>query len=152
MNENIIFINGDILTKDFNILIHQVNCMGAFGCGMAGQIKRQYPIVEQKYKAYCKTQIKTDLKGKVQPVKIGENKYIYNMFSQFAYGKEKKRYTSYSLMEKAFHKINLRVSKDFKIYIPYNIGCGNAGGDWEIVLKIIKQEFSDRQIYICKKQ
>ena len=39
------------------------------------------------------------------------------------------------------------------VALPYGIGCGLAGGDWNTVYDIIKEVFAndDRKVFICKK-
>ena len=32
--------------------------------------------------------------------------------------------------------------------MPYNIGCGAAGGDWQIYYKMIENFANDNQIYM----
>ena len=39
---------------------------------------------------------------------------------------------------------------DITIGFPYKIGCGLAGGDWNIVYNIIEDEFKDYNIKIYK--
>lgn len=51
-------------------------------------------------------------------------------------------HTDYSAFEKCVSAIKLYAEKyNYSVGFPYKIGCGLAGGDWEIVLKIIKKYF-----------
>ena len=43
------YYNGSIFDSKADILCHQVNCQGAFGYGIAGQVKKLFPEVEQTY-------------------------------------------------------------------------------------------------------
>lgn len=36
--------------------------------------------------------------------------------------------------------MDVREKKE-KVAFPYKIGCGNAGGDWDIVKKLLEQVF-----------
>ncbi|EGL17721.1 hypothetical protein HMPREF9413_4472 [Paenibacillus sp. HGF7] len=36
------------------------------------------------------------------------------------------------------------------IALPYNIGCGLAGGDWDIVEQIIEEVFIDYDVTLYK--
>jgi hypothetical protein len=58
------------------------------------------------------------------------------------------RYTNYDALRECLYKLrkvgeNLHWSDYLPqdlIYLPYGIGCGLAGGDWNIVSKIIEEE------------
>lgn len=126
----------DITTVTSGIIIHQVNCKRTMGSGVALAIRRKWPKV---YKAYIKySEVKL---GMVQVVKIKENLYVINLFGQEGYGRDR-RYTDYSALQTCLKKVRDWKTKNhpnLKIYIPYKIGCGNAGGDWDIVSKIIEK-------------
>ena len=82
-----------------------------------------------------------------------------NIFGQDFYGRDK-QYTDYNALFKGFvdsitdyrdiNKFNCDVQ--IPIAIPYNIGCGLAGGDWNIVEKILKEiEVKYNVIFIAYK-
>ena len=48
------YYEGDIFNSSADIICHQVNCQGAFGRGMAGQVKKLFPEVEKSYKILTK--------------------------------------------------------------------------------------------------
>ena len=69
------------------------------------------------------------------------------MFAQDGFGSGQV-YTNYDAFKYCLNDISeyLKLHKDkvLKTYgneicFPYNIGCGNAGGDWRIVLNMIKE-------------
>ena len=41
-------------------------------------------------------------------------------------------------------------SKDYPINMPYKIGCGLAGGDWDIVDSILRDELHDYNVILWK--
>jgi len=135
-------VDGDILNATEDILAHQVNCMGIMGSGIAKQIKDKYPDVFNQYRKFFVNNKFTAL-GKCQIVKAEENKYIANLFGQYKYGRDK-QYTDYDALEEAL--VSLKISaKDHNksVAIPFNIGCGLAGGSWKVVYKIIEEVFDD---------
>jgi hypothetical protein len=145
-------ITKDILTIDKGIICHQVNCQGVMGVGLAFDIKRKYPEVYKKYRQSCNEVDKSsELLGTNYNVSINDNLIICNMFAQDYYGRDK-RYTDYVAFEECLkillssilcHNINKLV------YFPYKIGCNNAGGDWDIISKLIEQYITEA--IICKK-
>lgn len=139
-------IHGDILTAKEDIIVHQVNCQGVMGAGLALAIKRKYPNVYDKYKIACNTMQPEDLLGKIQLIKTHDNKMVCNLFGQLNYGRNKVQ-TDYEAITMCFDKI-YRYAKlnNLTVAIPYNIGCGLAGGNWTRVLNIILKRFKDKSI------
>ena len=75
-----------------------------------------------------------------QNVKVGPHLYVANLFGQDGYGRDK-RYTNYAALTAALFRA-MKENPRATFRIPYGLGCGLAGGDWETVLDIIK-EISD---------
>ena len=49
-------------------------------------------------------------------------------------------------MAKLVFKGKKQPEKGYSVSIPYNIGCGLAGGDWNIVSKMIEEIFGQSSI------
>lgn len=148
-------VQGDLLQSECDIIIHQANCLGIMGAGIAKQIKNLYPEV---YKADLSFPIPVKDLNRVGEFSYAEvtNPYtnkkqtIVNMYSQYDIGKGK---TNYYAMEKALKKIILfYLSPAKKIGLPYGIGCGLAGGDWEEVYSILEKvsEEYHQDLYLYK--
>lgn len=142
---NMNIVCGDILsTPDTRptIICHQVNCKGVMGSGLAKQIKDKHPEVYQAYKEKCAC-IERGIGGlgdvQLVPIlNVSVSHIIANIFGQYDYGRCK-RYTDYDALKKAFGVL----AKDCGqcvIRLPYGIGCGLGGGNWDIVSKIIVDE------------
>lgn len=139
-------IHANILTAKEDIIVQQVNCRGVMGAGLALAIRKKYPEVYDKYMIACNTVNPEDLLGKVQKVITYDNKIIINMFSQLNYGRGSVQ-TDYEAMRKCLYKIYLYAKLNkLTVAIPYNIGCGLAGGTWAKVLNIIDKTFKDKSI------
>lgn len=135
-------IEGDLLDIPKGILCHQVNCMGKMGAGLALQIKNKWPIV---YKTYITNHKKGNLQlGKVFLIKVAEDLFIANLCGQYHYGKGK-QYTEYDALNNCFKELASwkGLYKHLNIYIPIGIGCGLAGGDWNVVRKLIEESKLD---------
>ena len=133
-------IEHDILTVDSGIILHQVNVHGSMGGGIAHHIAKKWPQVNRLYEDFCKscenpfgkvlftTAISRD---------IGDNLVIGNCFSQM----EKEingTLTDYAAVRKCFEFVKPYAAYQ-PIHIPFQYGCGIAGGDWSIVFKIIEE-------------
>ena len=126
-------IKGNIMNVTKGIIIHQVNNKHVMGAGLAKQIRAKYP---QHYNDYMHDELKL---GYVIATKINNQLGIFGMIAQNGYGRNK-RYTDYSAFADCLTLIN-RFHKNHpntRIYMPYGIGCGLAGGDWVIIEHLIQ--------------
>ena len=147
-------IEADLLDFNCDIIAQQVNCKGVMGAGLALQIRRKYPIVFYRYLTKCNKQ--KDLLGTIQVINVGKV-YVANLFSQWSYGTSE-RQTDYRALELCLLKLrDCMINHGLKtLALPYGIGCGLAGGDWNIVYNLINKVFQPVEdklnIIICKKK
>ncbi|GKS11223.1 Appr-1-p processing protein [Paenibacillus chitinolyticus] len=141
-------VQGNLMEATEDIIGHQVNCMGVMGAGLAKLIKRDYPEVFKQYKQSCSN--KGELLGRCQIVSTKNEKCIANLFGQYGYGVQK-RHTDYIALRGALNELmSLAMKSGQSIALPYNIGCGLAGGDWDIVGQIIEEVFIDYDVTLYK--
>lgn len=149
--------DGDIFLAPVDIIIQQCNCFHVMGSGLAKTIREKFPEVYEtdcattygdwsKVAAFNFTAVKSEDNPKL--------KYICNLYSQYRYGHDK-RYTSYDALVEGLSAINDGAKSKAKIPVlgvPYNIGCGFAGGSWKIVSGILHDIFDDSPVnlLICK--
>ena len=146
------YIRGNLLDAEENLICHQVNCRGVMGAGLAKQIRYRYPNVYNNYRTlFNRDKYDTSiLLGEVQYVNIGSDKYICNLFGQNYYGRNPQiTYTDYKALECCLKKLKkVAIKHNYSVALPYMIGCGNANGDWNIVLEIIEDVFKDYEVTI----
>lgn len=142
-------INGNILDVTEGIIVHQVNCKGVMGAGLAKQIRNKYPVVYTKYREFINGADPTSLLGKHQITRVTNTLIVLNIFGQLNYGTSTMQ-TDYAAFENALstfsnlYKLSEKVNtKHSPIYFPYGIGCGLAGGDWNIISKLIDKYFPE---------
>lgn len=136
-DSKLIIVNGNILNVKEGMIIHQVNNCGKMASGLAKSIRAKYPSHYNDYMdLYNKAPKDSNnplkssaLLGSYVDTKIN-NLTIRGIFAQDGYGRDK-QYTSYELLEKCLKDI-AALNLD-AVYIPYGIGCGLGGGDWNIV-------------------
>lgn len=163
----VVYKNGDILTSTADAICHQVNCKGVMGAGLAKQIKQKYPTVFAFYKARCDEDArarkisgisKSGLLGLAQVCykenyRVGEVKdkqMIVNLFAQDGYGRDR-QYTDYDALRVCLKNLSrLLSSRATTIAVPYQMGCGLGGGDWNIVLPIVEEELASYTIEVWK--
>lgn len=139
--------DGDILKSTEDIIIHQVNCAGIMGGGLAKQLARQFPKLEEYYRKVCRLYDFNyeKLKGKVY-IFPSNNKYIANIFSQ-----KPNFNTDYEAMQKSLKIIRDYANKNnLSIAIPFKIGCGIANGEWWRVEEIINKTFKGMKVTLYR--
>jgi hypothetical protein len=119
--------------------------------GIAAQISKLYP---EAVIADNNTKPGDHLKfGAFSNAIAANGKIIYNLYGQYKYGTTIRNvnyealYTSLDLANKDMIQRNIKTAA-----LPYNMGCGLAGGNWIIVNAIIEAVFKDSpiQLTICK--
>ena len=138
-------IKGDLFTTGAQVILHGCNCQGKMGSGVAKAVREKYPVVFDEYEELHRTR---GLKlGSILPVKVGKDKWVVNCMTQKFYGYDGKQYVSYDAVWECLHRVASMASKEYKIAMP-KIGCGLAGGDWEVVRKIVEDELKDFEVLV----
>lgn len=141
------YIVGDLLDSDCHVIAHQANCFSIMGAGIAKQIANQLPGA-----AYRDS---TD--ARPPRMRLGNftrtlatKPAVYNLYGQLKPGAN----TNYLALEAALlmmmQDLDYLTLHQVKIGVPYKMGCGIGGGDWDKVLAILERvsTASSRTIYI----
>ena len=121
---------GNLLETEADVICHQVNCKGVMGAGIAKQIADTILTDKElmRYQDACRT-LGSKLLGCV--MYAGDHPKIANVFGQDGCGTGQ-RQTNYAALRCGLSFVALNF-KDEKIVVPGLIGCGLAGGDWDVV-------------------
>lgn len=146
------YIKGNLFDSKADVLCHQVNLYGVMGGGIAAEVRERFPDAYRKYKNFCSEyKFSEQLLGTSLIVKTDatEKQYIANCFCQNESSKDG-CLTNYEKMRECFiYVINwMKQNGKKSVAFPYKIGCGIAGGDWNIVEKIIEDVFKDIEVEI----
>ena len=142
---------GNLVTGNYPVFCHQVNCKGVMGAGVAKQIRDCYPEVYRDYKHLCR-QGEARV-GDIQIVNTTDDRICVNLFAQYGYGRDR-QYTNYEAFMKCLIRLQSYLFAPYQmnrfdlvenkvVAFPMYIGCGLAGGDWKIMHNILK-EFSEQ--------
>lgn len=150
-------IKCDIFESGAQYVLHQVNCQGVMGSGVAKQVREKYPKVYNEYKRWCDTVPHGVLLGMAQFVRTKEeyNTSFYgilNLFAQDNFGYDGKCYTDYDALRNCLTYVRNCLISHTTIAIPYLMSCHRGGGDWSVVYKMIEEVFgcSDIDVLICE--
>ena len=140
------YIKGSILDAEQKYIAHGVNHQNTMGSGVAKVLYKKYPEVKSDYHKVFDVnrhnfiEDRDYLMGWFDYVNTSEDKIILNCWTQFDYGYDGKKYVSYDAIHSCFKLI---AETDIKEVAIPKIGCGLAGGNWEIVSRIIDDATGD---------
>lgn len=150
------YVNGDLLKSDCDVIAHQCNCLLAFGSGIAGQIRNELPGAYEKFKNDYREPLDKLGSYCVATKDIGNFLAVYNLYGQYSYGIGN-MHTNYLALREALTAMMKNIDdedilKAVKIGVPYKMGCGLGGGDWDTVSSILEEisERFNRNIYIYR--
>lgn len=147
----------DLLSVTRGVIAHQVNCTGAIGAGLSGAVLRRYPQTRAAYDAQFPIRRghggryavpRPELLGTYVACEVDLDLYVAHVFGQVGYGNAAKThrvYTSVPHLVQALADL-CEAYPDLPVYVPYNIGCGLAGADWNEVSHAIEH----LPITVCK--
>lgn len=150
--------NGDLLESDCTVVLHQANCFSIMGGGIALAIANKYPEAKE-----------VDKKSSLSPKeKFGKFTYVTsdgvtigNLYGQYELGKVNlvKMNMRMKMLNKSLNEFLTSAKSGLienvnleKVGVPYKIGCGLAGGDWDIVKLILERASEEHgiDIYVYK--
>ena len=142
-------IEGDLIQLafdgKFDVIVHQCNCFHNFGAGIALQILKQCPSA---YEADRNTTIGSKSKlGTISVANVANQFVVVNGYSQYHCGRGK-IHTEYYRVKQVFELVKLHFSGKRIGYPLY--GAGLAGGDWNIISKIIDEQLDGEDHTLVK--
>lgn len=134
---------------DVSIIGHCCNMQHVMGAGIAKQIKQRYPqafIADGHWHKQHKD-TRAFFSTALAPI-AGDTKQgiIFNLYGQVRYGRET-RHLHYGLIARALNAMAYHCSNE-TVGFNYNMGCGNAGGDWTVVYELIEASFKSINVKI----
>lgn len=149
----ITIIKGDLFNAPEGIICHQVNCKGNMWRGVAKIFREKYPNAFEQYASLCHDYNSEDLLGNVMFRAETDCKWTCCMFAQddwHRYGCN----TDYAAFEECCDAIKREIKAlhlgNIVINMPYKIGCGLGGGDWNIIYSILEEKFQNYNIILWK--
>ena len=154
-------IKGDLielaLNGEFDVIAHGCNCFCTMGAGIAVAMKNTFEcdnfgleqdeFIGDMNKLGC---IDWEEKEVYSPDNSYYSLIVVNAYTQYNYGRNhsdgKNIPVYYEALALCMRKIN-HVFKGRHIGLP-QIGCGLAGGDWDVVKEIIQWELRDCNVTI----
>ena len=135
-------IIGNILeVKAPAIIVHQVNCKGVAGAGLALAIRKKWPDWHKHY------QFNPPSLGAIDQYEVEPGIEVCSFYAQDSFGQGlQTNYDAFLLCLKRLRLALAEKRNPTTVFFPYKIGCGLAGGDWDIVSQFIEDEFPEAVI------
>jgi len=150
-------INNNIFKTNCVVIAHGVNCAGGFGSGIAGQIAQIHPNVRTEYLKYhervgwelgdiqiigCSSMFQTKSGPSHKP------RIIVNCATQKQYMPRGVLHANYHAIERVCKKLRHFCKDEGHTLALPKIGCGLAGGDWNVVEEIYGNVFHDINVKV----
>jgi len=140
-------IQGNLLDTEIQNIAHGVNCQNVMGSGVARALYEKWSNVKTTYHSFFEHRPVGATNLGLTQVVVLDDKTIYNMFTQNYYSNRSIKNANYAAIAQCFRDLAL-LSPIKEIAIP-KIGCGLAGGDWNIVKQIIDDATLDKlDVYV----
>lgn len=149
------YLKGDILQANREgpiIIPHCCNDEGKWGRGFVVPLARKWPITKTEYRKWFLNEGVTPKPfalGEVQLVPVEDNTWVANLIGQRGIKyKDNPTPVRYEALAKGFEFIsNFALYKKAEIH-TIRLGCGLAGGEWEIVEQLLKDHFCAKDIQV----
>lgn len=118
------------------VLAHAAGCRGRLAARNGIRLKEKYPEAYREYLKACAAHRgdPASLLGTAQIVQCRTGIYICSLFAQDTYG-EGEPQTDYQALADALRSMKRQMAarRLSSACVPYLMGCGAAGGEWETV-------------------
>ena len=140
------FINGDVrepIGESNKVICHIVNDQGLMGSGVARSLFEKWPRVREVYLKWYNAKLDFGL-GKTILVRCEDDILVANMVAQHMVGVDENG--NPPIRYDALIECLRGLPQMYSIHIPYKMGADRAGGDWDIIEKIIINELCSKDI------
>lgn len=147
----------EIKTGKYDAAAHGCNCFCRMRSGVAKALTDAWPDIAvadkrltqegdfNKLGSYSNLDIKQIIDGQTKQLIR-----FYNLYTQYNYGYDGGQYLKYDALSLALEKMARSLNSYNQDIIMPKIGCGLAGGDWNIVEEIIENKLEKFNVTICE--
>lgn len=150
--ESIQYLKGDATNPIGNgtkIIVHVCNDIGGWGKGFVMAISKKWTEPERAYREWFKNK-ELFVLGEVQHVQVEEDIFVANIIGQHKINKDEygNAPIRYDAIQKGLSKVAEFARKNkATVHMP-RIGCGLAGGNWEMIEPILKETLLKNEIKV----
>jgi len=136
-------------SEDNKVIVHICNDIGGWGKGFVMAISKRWKKPENQYREWFKSKDGFEL-GKVQFVQVEEDLWVANLIGQHKINKDENGNAPirYDAIEDGLKEVaSFAKENNASVHMP-RIGCGLAGGKWEMIEPIILKTLSENNIEV----
>jgi len=136
-------------SENNKIIVHICNDIGGWGKGFVMAISKRWKKPENQYREWFKSKDGFEL-GKVQFVQVEEDLWVANLIGQHKINKDEigNAPIRYDAIEDGLTEVaSFAKENNASVHMP-RIGCGLAGGKWEMIEPIILQRLSNNDVEV----
>ncbi|MER8185705.1 macro domain-containing protein [Kitasatospora sp. NPDC094015] len=154
MDTAITYLRGDATApqaKGAKVIAHVCNDLGGWGKGFVLALSRRWPEPEAAYRRWHRERARNDFGlGALQLVQVQPGLWVANMIGQrgIRTGRSSGPPVRYEAIDAALARLApeaLRLGAS--VHLP-RIGCGLAGGRWELVEPLLRTRLADRGVAV----
>lgn len=141
---NVNYVKGDATAPvgtGNKIIVHVCNDIGGWGKGFVMAISKKWKTPEQEFRKWHSSGDGFEL-GKVQLVQVDDELWVANLIGQHKIYKDEngKPPIRYDAIRKGIAEVQRLANQlNASVHMP-RIGCGLAGGNWEEIEPILRDE------------
>ena len=118
-----------------------------WGAGFALVIRKKWPAVQESFCSWADNRNNLQL-GKTLAVSVDPSTTVFNMVCQHGYGPSPTPRIRYAHLRDCLEQLaQVAIQKQASVHIP-RIGCGQAGGSWDIVRELIDQTVCRQGVHV----
>lgn len=144
----ITYVKGDATNPKSSgkkMIVHCCNDSGAWGAGFVVALSKRWHEPETAYRLWAKKGVCTDGKfklGSTQFVQVTHDTFVANIVGQHGYGGPDDKgypFIRYEAIKEGLLQVAARAKEmHASVHMP-RIGCGLAGGSWNVMETIIRE-------------
>ncbi len=147
--------NSDITKVESGIVAQGVNCQGVMGSGVALAIRKRWPVVYDYYKHYVGTveaHERDRLLGSCSIIRINDQIWVANCFTQFTYGGDGARYADPDAVKSSLEFVFTHAQALGTVVHAPRIASDLGGLDWATevlpIFEALNNEYDDVNVVI----
>jgi hypothetical protein len=142
-------VQGNLLESHAKYICHQCNCVSQKSAHLAKSVFSAFPyanVYKERTFPHIPSEKNNNTLGNIIVRGDGQDqRFVINMLAQYYPGSPKFPHSNkdgYKVREAAFQQCLIKISQisdPESISFPWMIGCGAAGGNWDVYLPMIDQ-------------
>jgi O-acetyl-ADP-ribose deacetylase (regulator of RNase III) len=148
----ILYVKGDATNPTTNgnkVIVHVCNDIGGWGKGFVMALSAKWKLPENSYRQWFHSNEGFELGG-IQLVLAEKDIWVCNLIGQrgIKAGKDGTPPVRYDAIETGLEKLSIFCNENnASVHMP-RIGCGLAGGKWELMEPIIQKTLSNKELQV----